>query len=138
MLLCAKTSGCAFASSTVSGSSGQPGLTAANPASSKTVTQRSQLDGSSQSPWTNTTGVRPDAFARSTCAASCSLIVLVSGSVLVMTVPPCAPVHWATCRLRPRPVVCAVYDVVAAARVREITSGGRGLGGGLRAVILVG
>src|SRR6266852_2434576 len=70
MVLCAKTSGCAFASSTVSGSSGQPGLTVAYPASSKTVIQRSQLLGSSQSPWMNTTGWRPEALARSICSST--------------------------------------------------------------------
>ena len=87
-LLCANTSGCAFASSTVSGSSGQPGLSAAKPASSNIVIHRSQLDGSSQSPCTNATGVRPDAFARSTCSASWSLIVPVSGAMLAITGPP--------------------------------------------------
>src|SRR2546430_8867514 len=39
----AKTSGCAFASETVSGSSGHPGFTAVKPASSNNVAQRSQL-----------------------------------------------------------------------------------------------
>ena len=42
-LLWAKTSGFSRASSTVGGSSGQPGVTAAYPASSKKVAQRSQL-----------------------------------------------------------------------------------------------
>ena len=70
----ANTSGCAFASSTVLGSSGQPGEIVAKPASSNTVRQRSQLIGSSQSPWTNTTGVRPDAFACAICSASYSVI----------------------------------------------------------------
>src|SRR5437773_661705 len=69
MLFLAKTSGCAFASSTVSGSSGQPGLTAVKPDSSKSDAHRSQLDGSNQRPCTNTTGLSPEAFARSTCAA---------------------------------------------------------------------
>ena len=38
------------------------------------VAQRSQLLGSSHRPWTKTTGVRPVAFARSTCSASCSVM----------------------------------------------------------------
>ena len=45
----ADTSGCAFASSTVSGSSGHPGVSATLPACSNTSAHRSQLDGSSQS-----------------------------------------------------------------------------------------
>src|SRR6478672_9749379 len=68
MLLFAKTSGSALASATVSGSSGQRGVTATYPASSKRSPQRSQLDGRSQRPCTNTTGVFPDEFARSTCS----------------------------------------------------------------------
>ncbi|MDX6606035.1 MAG: hypothetical protein QOD14_575 [Solirubrobacterales bacterium] len=59
----AKTSGFALASATVSGSSGQPGVTVAYPASSKILAQRSQLLGSSQSPWMKTTGVLPEPFA---------------------------------------------------------------------------
>src|SRR4051812_40073292 len=66
----AKTSGWALASSTVSGSSGQPGATGAKPAWSKTVAQRSQLLASSHSPWMKTTGVRADEFAASTCPDS--------------------------------------------------------------------
>src|SRR5215210_1472240 len=54
----------------VSGSSGHDGVTAAYPASSNNCVQRSQLLGSSQSPWMNTTGVRPLAFACSTCSVS--------------------------------------------------------------------
>src|SRR5713226_7946830 len=73
MPLPAKTSGCAFASATVSGSSGQPGVRATKPASSKSSTQRSQLDGSNQSPCTKTTGVAVVAFARLTCSSSCSV-----------------------------------------------------------------
>ena len=49
------------------------------------VTQRSQLEGSSQSPCTETTGVAPEAFARSTCVASCSVMaisVVISSSLL--------------------------------------------------------
>src|SRR5256886_16230337 len=69
-----KTSGCAFASETVSGSSGHPGFTAVKPASSNNVAQRSQLLGSSQRPWMKTTGVRPDALARSTCSDSRSVM----------------------------------------------------------------
>jgi hypothetical protein len=41
-----------------------------------TAAQRSQLLGSSHSPWMNTTGVRPVAFARWHCSSSCSVIVL--------------------------------------------------------------
>ena len=64
-VLPAKTSGCSFAVATSAGSSGQPGTSAAYPASSNRAAQRSQLLGSSHSPWTNTTGVRPDPFTRS-------------------------------------------------------------------------
>ena len=49
-VLPANTSGLARASAIVSGSSGQTGVTAAYPASSKTPAQLSQLLGSSQSP----------------------------------------------------------------------------------------
>ena len=63
----AKTSGLARASSIVSGSSGQDGVSPAYPASSKRPTQLSQLLGSSQSPWMKTTGTRPEAFAFSIC-----------------------------------------------------------------------
>src|SRR2546421_3133807 len=80
----AKTSGCAFASETVSGSSGHPGFTAVKPASSNMVAQRSQLLGSSQRPWMKTTGVRPDALARSTCSDSCS-VTPVDLSAVVLT-----------------------------------------------------
>ena len=44
-LLPAKTSGSALASSTVSGSSGQPGVSGVSPAAAKTSAQRSQLLG---------------------------------------------------------------------------------------------
>ncbi len=74
-VLPANTSGCALASSTVSGSSGHPGRTGAYPASSKSCAHRSQLLGSSHRPWTNTAGVRPDALAFSTCWVSESDIV---------------------------------------------------------------
>jgi hypothetical protein len=74
-VLCAMTSGCALAASTVSGSSGQPGVSAVKPASSNTFAQRSQLLGSSQRPWTKTTGGLPVAFAVSTCCFSCSVMV---------------------------------------------------------------
>ena len=80
MPLPANTSGCAFASATVSGSSGQPGVSATYPASSNTAAQGSQLEGSSHSPCTKTTGVAVDAFARSTCSSSWSEIVI--GSVV--------------------------------------------------------
>jgi hypothetical protein len=73
--LCANASGFAWASSTVSGSSGHPGVSATNPASSNSFAQRSQLLGKSQSPCTKTIGRRPVAFARSTSASSCSVIV---------------------------------------------------------------
>src|SRR5712691_2635635 len=75
-VLWANTSGCAFASSTVSGSSGQPGVSAVYPAASNIVAQRSQLLGSSQRPWTNTTGCSPVVLARSTCSISWSVIVV--------------------------------------------------------------
>jgi hypothetical protein len=70
----AKTSGFARASSTVAGSSGQSGFTAAYPAASKVSAQRSQLLGSSQSPWMKTTGVLPAVLAFSTSAFSRALI----------------------------------------------------------------
>src|SRR3954465_2222678 len=73
----AKTSGWAAASSTVSGSSGHPGVTAEKPASSKYFAQGSQLLGSSQRPWTKATGVFPDSLARSISFCSSSLIVTV-------------------------------------------------------------
>src|SRR3954468_12872463 len=66
----ANTSGCSRASSTDGGSSGQPGLTAAYPASSKKAAQRSQLESSSQSPCTKTTGCLPEELARSTSSSS--------------------------------------------------------------------
>ena len=72
----AKTSGCSLASSTVSGSSGQPGVSAVKPASSNSVAQRSQLLGSSQRPWMKTTGFKPVALARATAWPSCSVIVV--------------------------------------------------------------
>jgi hypothetical protein len=53
-----------------SGSSGRPGVSGAYPASSNTEAHRSQLLGSSHRPCTKTTGVRPVALARSTCARS--------------------------------------------------------------------
>src|SRR5690349_19868255 len=81
MLLPANTSGFALASATVSGSSGQPGDSAANPAASKCSVQRSQLLPSSHSPWMKTTGVRPLAFAVVTCSVSCSVIGLTRGSL---------------------------------------------------------
>ena len=74
MDLPAKTSGCALASATVSGSSGQLGVNAVYPFFSKSCAHRSQLLGSSHRPWTNTTGTRPAVFARSTCSASYSVI----------------------------------------------------------------
>jgi hypothetical protein len=79
--LWANTSGCALASSTVSGSSGHPGVNAAKPLSSNSFAQRSQLLGSSHRPWTNTTGGRPVAFACSHWASSCSVIVVSLGDV---------------------------------------------------------
>src|SRR6187200_810885 len=69
-LLLAKTSGCSRASSTDGGSSGQPGVTAAYPASSKNVAQRSQLESRSHRPCTKTTGCLPEALARSTSSSS--------------------------------------------------------------------
>src|SRR5437762_2959398 len=91
----AKTSGCAFASETVSGSSGHPGFTAVKPASSNNVAQRSQLLGSSQRPWMKTTAVRPDALARSICSDSWSVMrvrsaatVLIGGSFVPWLFPP--------------------------------------------------
>src|ERR1700722_2622254 len=68
MALSANTSGWALASSTVSGSSGQPGLTGAYPAAANTAAHRSQLLGSSQRPWMNTTGLRPESLACAICA----------------------------------------------------------------------
>src|SRR5438270_6748880 len=71
----AKTSGWAAASSTVSGSSGHPGVTAEKPAFSKYWAQGSQLLGRSHRPWTKATGVFPDLLASSTCCCSSALIV---------------------------------------------------------------
>ena len=82
-VLFASTSGCALASSTVSGSSGQPGVRAVKPASSNSVAQRSQLDGSSHRPWMKTTGCRPVALARETSSASCSVIVVADMTVII-------------------------------------------------------
>ena len=76
IVLLANTSGCALASSTVSGSSGQPGVSAVKPASSNSAAQRSQLLGSSHRPWMKTTGCSPVALARATSCASCSVIVV--------------------------------------------------------------
>src|SRR6202042_3489885 len=49
-------------------SSGQPGLTGAYPAAANTAAHRSQLLGSSQRPWMNTTGLRPESLACAICA----------------------------------------------------------------------
>src|SRR5439155_14091068 len=46
---------------------------------------RSQLLGKSHKPWMNTTGVRPDAFARSTCWDSCSVISPDRSAVVLMS-----------------------------------------------------
>ena len=87
----ANTSGWAFASATVSGSSGQPGVSATYPASSKNAAQRSQLDGKSQSPCTNTTGVLVDAFACAICASSCSATGALDVTVLICDSSPFDP-----------------------------------------------
>src|SRR6516165_4714242 len=85
----ASTSGWALASATVSGSSGHPGVSAAYPAASNRSAHRSQLLGSRNRPWTNITGVSPEAFARSTCPLSCSVIVVVVLDLSAdMKVPP--------------------------------------------------
>ena len=55
----------ALACSTVGGSSGHPGVNGAYPASSYMAAHRSQLLGSSQRPWMNTTGGRPVLLAAS-------------------------------------------------------------------------
>src|SRR4051795_7294795 len=73
MPLPAKRCGSATASAWVSGSPGQPGVSAAYPASSKKAAQRSQLSGRSQSPWMKSTGRRPLAFAWSACPLSRSV-----------------------------------------------------------------
>src|SRR5438093_2140914 len=73
----ANTSGCSLASWTVSGSSGHPGVREAYPAPSKSLAHLSQLLGSSHRPWTNTTGLLPDAFALSICACSCLVTVVI-------------------------------------------------------------
>src|SRR2546428_11999883 len=80
MVVSGKASGLAFASPTVSGSSGQPGVSAVKPTSSNSFAQRSQLLGNSQRPWTKMTGCAPVAFARWTCWVSCSVIV--AGSLM--------------------------------------------------------
>src|SRR5262245_39939667 len=77
------TSGFAFASRTVGGSSGQPGVSAVYPAASNISVQRSQLLGSNQSPWTNTTGCLLSEFARSTWRFS--------NSTMVSTCSACVP-----------------------------------------------
>ena len=51
------------------------GASSAEKPSKKRSIQRSQLLGSSQSPWMKTTGVLPLAFALSTCCVSRSVIV---------------------------------------------------------------
>src|SRR4051794_31395820 len=79
--LCANTSGCSLASSTVCGSSGQPGAIVAYPASSKTVLHRSQLLGNSHNPWTKTTGCLPEALAAATCSDSYCLISAMHHSI---------------------------------------------------------
>lgn len=61
----AKTSGFVRAASTVSGSSGQSGVSGAYPACWNKSAQLAQLLGSSQRPWMKTTGVVPEAFAAS-------------------------------------------------------------------------
>ena len=58
-----------------------PGVTARSRPPRRASAQRSQLLGSSHRPWTNTTGVLPEALARSTCSETAS------GSVVVMTRP---------------------------------------------------
>src|SRR4051794_22377697 len=83
MDLPAKTSGCVFASSTVSGSSGHSGVTATKPALSNSLTQLSQLLGSSQRPCTNATGLLPDLLARWTRCASSALMVEVASAVFL-------------------------------------------------------
>src|SRR6266568_8820201 len=77
----AKTLGSAFASVTVSGSSGHPGLSAQYPFRSNNLTQRSQLDGRSHNPCTNTTGVLEDLFARATCRSSSPVTVRSSDAI---------------------------------------------------------
>jgi hypothetical protein len=62
------------ASSTVSGSSGQTGVSGTYPASSNNTAHRSQLEGSSHSPRMKATGIAVVAFARSICSSSCSVI----------------------------------------------------------------
>jgi hypothetical protein len=79
----ARTSGFARACSTVSGSSGQAGINATYPASSNNAAQGSQLEGSSHSPCTKTTGVAVVAFARSTCSSSWSVIDVAETLVLI-------------------------------------------------------
>src|SRR5262245_41489967 len=71
----ARDSGSARAASTDTGSSGQSGASATYPASSKSVAQRSQLDGSSHRPWMKTTGGAVGACARSTCSSSRAVMV---------------------------------------------------------------
>src|SRR3954451_21400199 len=78
MVLSANTSGSASASSTVSGSSGQPGLSGAKPASANTAAHRSQLLGNSHNPWMNNTGWSPDSLACWICSSSgrCAAVVM--------------------------------------------------------------
>lgn len=76
----AKTSGFARASATVSGSSGQSGVSGAYPARLKKSAQLAQLLGSSQRPWMKTTGVVPEAFAASISLLSRSEMDAVANS----------------------------------------------------------
>ena len=72
----AKPSGFARRRGDVAGSPGQSGASATYPRSSNQARHASQLLGSSQSPWTKTTGWAPDSLARATSAASRSVRVV--------------------------------------------------------------
>ena len=74
---------------TVAEAKAHPGVSAAYPAASNRSAHRSQLLGSRNRPWMNITGVSPEAFARSTCPLSGSVIVVVLLDVVAdMKVPP--------------------------------------------------
>src|SRR5207342_1660829 len=75
-----KPSGFARASSIVSGSSGQSGVSGAYPACLNKSAQLAQLLGSSQRPWMKTTGVLPEAFAASISLLSRSEIDAITNS----------------------------------------------------------
>src|SRR3954447_13938133 len=114
----ATASGFAFASSTVSGSSGHPGVSATKPLSSKCFAQGSQLVGRSHNPWMKTTGVAFEAFARSICVASLSVIG--GASAVADTAPPFPTPGWT-----PAPGLRYTRGIGLARRAQDAGSGDR-------------